>query len=117
MEWIAKHKNNTYLLSEENPKINDLVVWVLDGDKTKVVNHYDESFKHLKVKSYKIVWCYEREIKLAHNPSTIYMPYIINVQRQTIASELVSIQPIMNRYSEIKLNDDFYLPIEIRNNE
>jgi hypothetical protein len=39
------------------------------------------------------------------------MPYVMNVSPQTLASELVSMQSMMSRYSEIEVNEDFYLPI------
>jgi hypothetical protein len=116
MEWIAKYENNIYLLSDEAPNLNDdLVVYVSPEDKTVVVDHFNEPGESIITK---VTWYYEPSyIKLAKKTTYLYMPYVTSVSPQTIASELVPVQPMMSRYSEIELNDDFYLPIEIRNNE
>jgi hypothetical protein len=117
MKWTAKHFDNIYLLTDEHPNLTtDLVVYVSPEDKTVVVDHQALNYEVNGIRT-KVLWCYEPGMKLAGKTTIVYMPYVTSVSPQTIASELVPVQPIMSRYSEIELNNDFYLPIEIRYNE
>jgi hypothetical protein len=111
MQWTAKYFDNVYLLTDERPNlIDDLVVYVLPEDKTVVIDH--ESINHVVLgKRTKVLWCYEPGRKLAGKTTYVYTPYVMSVAAQTIASELVPVQTMMGRYSEIEVNEDFYLPI------
>jgi hypothetical protein len=98
-------------LTDEHPNLtNELVVYVSPEDKTVVIDH--EAINHEVIgERTKVLWCYEPGKKLAGKTSFVAMPYVMNVSPQTLASELVSMQSMMSRYSEIEVNEDFYLPI------
>ena len=94
MKWTAKHFDNIYLLTDEQPNLtNDLVVFVSPEDKTVVVEHQVLNYEVNGIRT-KVLWCYEPGTKLAGKSAVVYM----------------------GRYSGIEINDDFYLPIDIRNN-
>jgi hypothetical protein len=111
MQWTAKHFDNVYLLTDEHPNLtNDLVVYVSPEDKTVVIDH--EAINHeVMGERTKVLWCYEPGRKLAGKTTYVYMPYVMSVAAQTIAQDLIPVQPIMSRYSRIEVNEDFYLPI------
>jgi hypothetical protein len=120
MQWTAKHFDNVYLLTDEQPNlIDDLVVYVLPEDKTFVIDH--EAINHEVIgERTKVLWCYEPGKKLAGKTTFIAMPMVTQVAAQTIASELVSVQPMspersaqysmLNRYSDTEVDESFYLP-------
>jgi transcription-repair coupling factor (superfamily II helicase) len=111
MQWTAKYFDNVYLLTDEHPNLTtDLVVYVLPEDKTVVIDH--EAINHeVMGERTKVLWCYEPGRKLAGKTTFVWMPYVMSVSAQTITQDLVPVQPMMGRYSEIEVNEDFYLPI------
>jgi len=120
MQWTAKHFDNVYLLTDEHPNLtNDLVVYVLPEDKTVVIDH--EAINHEVIgERTKVLWCYEPGKKLSGKTTFVWMPYVMSVSPQTIASELVSVQPMspersaqysmLNRYSDTEVDERYYLP-------
>jgi hypothetical protein len=111
MQWTAKHFDNVYLLTDEHPNLtNDLVVYVSPEYKTIVVDHQALNYEVNGIRT-KVLWCYEPGRKLAGKTTYVYMPYVMSVAAQTIAQDLIPVQPIMSRYSRIEVNEDFYLPI------
>jgi hypothetical protein len=111
MQWTAKHFDNVYLLTDEHPNLtNDLVVYVSPEDKTIVVDHQALNYEVNGIRT-KVLWCYEPGAKLAGKTTYVWIPISTQVAAQTIAQDLVPVQPMMSRYSEIEVNEDFYLPI------
>ena len=120
MQWTAKHFDNVYLLTDEHPNLtNDLVVYVSPEDKTVVIDH--EAINHEVIgKRTKVLWCYEPGKKLAGKTTFVAMPMATQVAAQTIASELISVQPMspersaqysmLNRYSDTEVDERYYLP-------
>jgi hypothetical protein len=108
MKWTAKHFDNIYLLTDEHPNLtNDLVVYVLPEDKTFVIDH--EAINHEVIgERTKVLWHYEPGRKLAGKTSFVWVPIVTQVEAQTIASELVPVQPMSppNQYSNVNRWED-----------
>jgi hypothetical protein len=120
MQWTAKHFDNVYLLTDEHPNLtNDLVVYVSPEDKTVVIDHQALNYEVIGKRT-KVLWCYEPGKKLAGKTTLVAMPMATQVAAQTIASELISVQPMspersamysmLNRYSDTEVDESFYLP-------
>jgi hypothetical protein len=121
MKWTAKHFDNIYLLTDEHPNLTtDLVVYVSPEDKTVVIDH-EAINREVIGERIKVLWCYEPGRKLAGKTTYVYVPYVMSVSPQTIASELISVQPMspersaqysmLNRYSDTEVDESFYLPV------
>ena len=120
MQWTAKHFDNVYLLTDEHPNLtNELVVYVLPEDKTVVIDH--EAINHEVIgERTKVLWCYEPGKKLAGKTTFVAMPMATQVAAQTIAQDLIAVQPMspersamysmLNRYSDTEVDESFYLP-------
>ena len=111
MEWIAKHFDNVYLLTDECPDLtNDLVVYLLPEDKTVVIDH--EAINHEVIgERTKVLWSYEPGRKLAGKTSFVWIPIVTQVAAQTIASEF-PVQPMsperLTQYSNVgRWGDEF----------
>jgi hypothetical protein len=120
MQWTAKHFDNVYLLTDEHPNLtNDLVVYVSPEDKTVVIDHQALNYEVIGKRT-KVLWCYEPGKKLAGKTTFVAMPMATQVAAQTIASELISVQPMspersaqysmLNRYSDTEVDERYYLP-------
>jgi hypothetical protein len=120
MQWTAKHFDNVYLLTDEQPNLtNDLVVYVSPEDKTVVIDHQALNYEVIGKRT-KVLWCYEPGKELAGKTTFVAMPMATQVAAQTIASELISVQPMspersaqysmLNRYSDTEVDESFYLP-------
>lgn len=120
MQWTAKHFDNVYLLTDEHPNLtNDLVVYVSPEDKTIVVDHQALNYEVNGIRT-KVLWCYEPGKKLAGKTTFVAMPMATQVAAQTIAQDLIAVQPMspersamysmLNRYSDTEVDESFYLP-------
>ena len=125
MQWTAKHFDNVYLLTDEQPNLTtDLVVYVSPEDKKVVIDHQALNYEVIGKRT-KVLWCYEPGKKLAGKTTFVaypdpYMPMATQVAAQTIASELISVQPMspersamysmLNRYSDTEVDERYYLP-------
>jgi len=127
MQWTAKYFDNVYLLTDEHPNLTtDLVVYVSPEDKTVVIDH--ESINHEVLgQPTKILWCYEPGRKLAGRTTFVWMPIVTRVAAQTIAQDLVSVQPMLSpveetryslvdRYSDTEVDEGYYLPVNMLTN-
>jgi hypothetical protein len=120
MQWTAKHFDNVYLLTDEHPNLtNDLVVYVSPEDKTVVIDHQALNYEVIGKRT-KVLWCYEPGKKLAGKTTFVAMPMATQVAAQTIAQDLIAVQPMspersamysmLNRYSDTEVDESFYLP-------
>ena len=126
MQWTAKYFDNVYLLTDEQPNLTtDLVVYVSPEDRTVVIDHESINHEVLGVGA-KVLWCYEPGRKLAGRTTFVWMPIVTRVAAQTIAQDLVSVQPMspersaqysmLNRYSETEVDERFYVPVNMLTN-
>jgi hypothetical protein len=120
MQWTAKHFDNVYLLTDEHPNLtNDLVVYVSPEDKMVVIDHQALNYEVIGKRT-KVLWCYEPGKKLAGKTTFVAMPMATQVAAQTIAQDLIAVQPMspersamysmLNRYSDTEVDESFYLP-------
>ena len=120
MQWTAKHFDNVYLLTDEHPNLtNDLVVHVSPEDKMVVIDHQALNYEVIGKRT-KVLWCYEPGKKLAGKTTFVAMPMATQVAAQTIAQDLIAVQPMspersamysmLNRYSDTEVDESFYLP-------
>jgi hypothetical protein len=121
MQWTAKYFDNVYLLTDEQPHLtDDLIVYLSPEDKTVVIDHESINHQVLGVGA-KVLWCYEPGRKLAGRTTFVWMPIVTRVAAQTIAQDLVSVQPMLSpveetryslvdRYSDTEVDESYYLP-------
>ena len=127
MQWTAKYFDNVYLLTDEQPNLTtDLVVYVSPEDRTVVIDHESINHEVLGVGA-KVLWCYEPGRKLAGRATFVWLPIVTRVAAQTIAQDLVSVQPMLSpveetryslvdRYSDTEVDERYYLPVNMLTN-